>query len=137
MENTNQKTGTIASMFAWNDIKAGGKFIGDMWNVVSPFRRRESRNESFDQAVRRVGADSQSLAANRNVFIAISAINSAVAVGGAIAAISKFASGQSGGFAFIGLVAVSSSFALTYAFRAWQIREKRLASFGEFLKGWR
>ena len=127
----------LAAMLGWRTIADGAGWIGAMWRAVSPFRPRRGRHETFQEAARRVGADESSLAGNRRNFAFAAtahAIATVVALGFALAA---FLSGESG-FALIGFAALNASLAFTFAFRHWQIRERRLGSVAEFVRlAWR
>lgn len=125
----------LSSMFGWHDIKNGATWIADMWNVVSPFRPKVGRTETFEDAVRRVGADKESLSSNLKNFTVIYIIHT---IGCAVAlafAAKWFIAGTHGGFAAIGIAAVEAALALTFGFRAWQIQERRLGGFADFLRG--
>lgn len=135
MSNYNKIGSKLSSMFGWHDIKNGAIHIADMWNVVSPFRPKVGRTECFEDAVRRVGADEGSLASNLKNFRVLYIIHT---IGCAVAlafAVKWFVVGTHGGFAAIGIAAVEAALALTFGFRAWQIRERRLGGFADFLRG--
>lgn len=135
MSNYNKIGSKLSSMFGWHDIKNGAIHIADMWNVVSPFRPKVGRTETFEAAVRRVGADEESLTANHKNFTANYVIHT---IGCAVAlafAVKWFVAGTHGGFAAIGIAAVEAALALTFGFRAWQIKERRLGGFADFLRG--
>jgi hypothetical protein len=125
----------LSSMIGWHDIKGGASHIADMWNVVTPFRPKVGRAETFESAVQRVGADENSLSSNRKVFTLIYIIHTIACAVALALAIKWIAAGVHGGFAAIGFAAVEAALAITFGFRAWQIRERRLGGFADFLRG--
>ena len=128
---------TLASLFGWKTIADSAKWIGTMGRRVSPFHRRHGREETFDAAVQRVGADAQSLAANRRNFAFVATLHGLATVAACAFAASAFLNGGSG-FAWLGFAAVNGALAFTFAFRHWQIRMRRLGSVPEFLRdAWR
>lgn len=128
---------TLASLFGWTTIADSAKWIHSMGRRVSPFRVRHGRQETFDAAVQRVGADAQSLAANRRNFAFVATLHGLATVAACAFAASAFLNGGSG-FAWLGFAAVNGALAFTFAFRHWQIRMRRLGSVPEFLRdAWR
>ena len=125
--------GTLASMLGWQTIADSAKWIGAMGQRVSPFLRRHGREETFEAAVRRVGADAQSLAANRRNFAFVATLHGLATVAAFGFSASAFLNGGSG-FVWLGFAAVNGAFAFTFAFRHWQIRTQRLGSVAEFLR---
>ena len=125
--------GTLASMLGWQTIADSAKWIGAMGQRVSPFLRRHGREETFEAAVRRVGADAQSLAANRRNFAFVATLHGLATVAAFGFAASAFLNGGSG-FIWLGFAAVNGALAFTFAFRHWQIRTQRLGSVAEFLR---
>ena len=129
--------GTLASLFGWHTIVDSAKWIHSMGRRVSPFHRRRGREETFDAAVQRVGADEQSLAANRRNFAFVATLHGLATVAAFGFAASAFLNGGSG-FTWLGFAAVNGALAFTFAFRHWQIRRRRLGSVAEFLRdAWR
>ena len=127
----------LGSMLGWTTITDSAKWIGTMGRRVSPFHRRHGREETFDAAVQRVGADAQSLAANRRNFAFVATLHGLATVAACAFAASAFLNGGSG-FAWLGFAAVNGALAFTFAFRHWQIRMRRLGSGPEFLRdAWR
>ena len=124
---------TLGSMLGWTTIAESAKWIGTMGRRVSPFHRRHGREETFDAAVQRVGADAQSLAANRRNFAFVATLHGLATVAACGFSASAFLNGGSG-FAWLGFAAVNGSLAFTFAFRHWQIRTRRLGSVAEFLR---
>lgn len=128
---------TLASLFGWQTIADSAKWIHSMGRRVSPFHRRRGREETFDAAVQRVGADAQSLAANRRNFAFAATLHGLATVAAFGFAASAFLNGGSG-FTWLGFAAVNGALAFTFAFRHWQIRRRRLGSVPEFLRdAWR
>ena len=125
--------GTLASLFGWHTIVASAKWIHSMGRRVSPFHRRRGREETFDAAVQRVGADEQSLAANRRNFAFVATLHGLATVAAFGFAASAFLNGGSG-FTWLGFAAVNGALAFTFVFRHWQIRRRRLGSVPEFLR---
>ena len=125
--------GTLASVFGWTTIADSAKWIGAMGRRVSPFHRRHGREETFDAAVQRVGADAHSLAANRRNFAFVATLHGLATVAAFGFAASAFLNGGSG-FTWLGFAAVNGALAFTFAFRHWQIRRRRLGSVPEFLR---
>lgn len=122
----------IQSMFAWREIKAGAEDIASMLRFLNPWKRRQIRTESFDEAVRRVGADEESLTTTRKAFgftAFITLVAFLIAFFYGIHSIR--ATGH--GYGILGFAAVNLSLFLTYGFRRWQIQAKRLGSFKEFV----
>ena len=124
----------VAAMLGWRTIAGGARWIAEMWRAVSPFRPRQGRNETFDEAVRRVGADEPSLAANRLNFAVMAAMHAVASVLGLGFAVAFLFGGRDGGFALVGFAALNASLAFAFAFRHWQIRERRLGSVAEFVR---
>ena len=128
---------TLASLFGWTTIAGSATWIHSMWRVLTPFRARQGRQETFAAAVRRVGADEQSLAATRRNFAFVATLHGLATVAAFGFAASAFLNGGSG-FIWLGFAAVNGALAFTFAFRHWQIRERRLGSVPEFVRGvWR
>ena len=125
--------GTLGSLFGWQTIADSAKWIGTMGRRVSPFHRRHGRQETFDAAVQRVGADEQSLAANRRNFAVVATVHGLATVAACGFATSAFLNGGHG-LAWLGFAAVNGALAFTFAFRHWQIRTRRLGSVAEFLR---
>lgn len=125
----------ISSMFGWRDIKNGANHIAEMWSVVSPFRQKVGRTETFESAVKRVGADEVSLESNQKVFTVIYLIHTIAFAVGLAFAFMWIVAGTHGGFAAIGFAAVNAALAITFGFRAWQIKERRLGGFSDYLRG--
>ena len=125
--------GTLASMLGWSTIAGGATWIYFMWRQVSPFRVRNGREETFEAAVQRVGADAQSLAANRRNFAVVATVHGLATVAACGFSVSAFLNGGNG-LAWLGFAAVNGAFAFTFAFRHWQIRTQRLGSVAEFLR---
>ena len=124
---------TLGFMLGWTTIADSAKWIGTMGRRVSPFHRRHGREETFDAAVQRVGADAQSLAANRRNFAFVATLHGLATVAAFGFAASAFLNGGSG-FAWLGFAAVNGALSFTFAFRHWQIRTRRLGSVPEFLR---
>ena len=129
--------GALASLFGWQTIADSAKWIAAMGRRVSPFHRRHGRQETFDAAVQRVGADEQSLAANRRNFAVVATVHGLATVAACGFAASAFLN-DGNGLAWLGFAAVNGALAFTFAFRHWQIRRRRLGSVAEFLRdAWR
>ena len=124
---------TLGNMLGWTTIADSAKWIGSMGRRVSPFHRRNGREETFDAAVRRVGADAQSLTANRRNFAVVATVHGLATVAACGFSVSAFLNGGNG-LAWLGFAAVNGAFAFTFAFRHWQIRTQRLGSVAEFLR---
>ncbi|MEI7614378.1 MAG: hypothetical protein WCK63_15870 [Betaproteobacteria bacterium] len=124
--------GTLSAMLGWPTIYGSASWIGSMWRRVSPFRLRHGRNETFAEAVQRVGATQKSLAANRRNFAFAATIHLLATVVALGFVVSAFLRGESG-FALIGFAALNGALAFTFAFRHWQIRQCRLGGVSEFL----
>ena len=124
---------TLASLIGWQTIADSAKWIGTMGRRVSPFHRRHGRKETFDAAVRRVGADEQSLAATRRNFAFVATLHGLATVAACGFAASAFLNGGNG-LVWLGFAAVNGALAFTFAFRHWQIRRRRLGSVAEFLR---
>ena len=127
----------LGSMLGWSTIAGGATWIYFMWRRVSPFHRRHGREETFDAAVQRVGADAQSLAANRRNFAFVATLHGLATVAAFGFAPSAFLNGGHG-LSWLGFAAVNGALAFIFAFRHWQIRTRRLGSVAEFLRdAWR
>ena len=127
----------LGSMFGWKTIADSATWIHSMGRRVSPFHRRHGREETFNTAMQRVGADAQSLAANRRNFAFVATLHGLATVAAFGFAASAFLNGGSA-FPWLGFSAVNGALAFTFAFRHWQIRMRRLGSVPEFLRdAWR
>ena len=123
----------LGSMLGWSTIAGGATWIYFMWRQVSPFHLRRGRKETFDAAVQRVGADEQSLAANRRNFAFVATLHGLATAAACGFSVSALLNGGSG-LAWLGFAAVNGALAFTFAFRYWQIRMRRLGGVPEFLR---
>lgn len=122
----------VQSMFAWREIKAGGEDIASMLRFLNPWKKRQIRVETFDEAIRRVGADDESLAKTRKAFGVTAFFNLVVFLIALFYGIHSIRTTGSG-YDFIGFAAVNLSLFLTYFFRRWQIQHRKLGSFKDFV----
>ena len=104
---------TLGSMLGWTTIADSAKWIGAMGRRVSPFHRRHGREETFDAAVQRVGADAHSLAANRRNFAFVATLHGVATVAAFGFAASAFLNGGSG-FVWLGFAAVNGALAFCH-----------------------
>lgn len=124
--------GKVQSMVAWREIKAGGEDIASMLRFLNPWKKRQVWVETFDEAVRRVGADDESLDKTRKAFGITAFFNLTVFLIALFYGIHSIRTTGSG-YDLIGFAAVNMSLFLTYYFRRWQIQHRKLGSFKEFV----
>jgi len=124
----------IRSMVGWTTIRMGADHIADMWQSVSPFRKRACVVETFEQACVRLGADETRIAKNARVLAVMRDLFAGFALFGGAMVVVTLSQGARGGFAWIGFTALTASIAFRHGFRAWQLNRRKLGGFDEFVR---